>query len=549
MKVALAQLNFHIGFFEQNEQKIIHTIDKARAQQADLVIFSELAVCGYPPKDLLERKDFVEKIYASLDRIREATKDIAIIIGAPALNPKRKGKNLFNSAYFIYNQQIEQVEHKTLLPTYDVFDEYRYFQPNKKFHIVEFKGRRLALTICEDLWEKQPINNHFAKEELYTISPMEQLKKQNPDLIVNISASPFSYTKEDDRHDTLTAVCQKYKLPLVYVNQVGAHAELIFDGDSRVYSKKGKLKLQMKQFVEDFHVIDIATFADKKTIKPEAPTDIQQIHDALVLGVKDYFQKMNFSKATLGLSGGIDSAVTLAIAQRALGSENLHVLLMPSGFSSDHSVNDAVAMAKHLQIGYDIVNIQESYEAIKESLAPIFQDRPFDVTEENIQARIRGLLLMAYSNKFGHILLNTSNKSESAVGYGTLYGDMNGGLSVLGDVYKTKVFELAHFINKDEEIIPMNTITKPPSAELRPDQKDSDSLPDYDILDKILTRYIEYNMSALEIIAEGFDSQTVCRLIEMTNRNEYKRFQTPPILRVTSKAFGFGRKIPLVCKF
>lgn len=547
MKIALAQLNYHIGNFEINTEKIISAIEKSRKDNVDLVVFSELAICGYPPKDLLERKEFVEKSIASLEKVAAYCTDIAAVVGGPSINPRPKGKNLFNSAYFISNGKIESVHNKTLLPNYDIFDEYRYFEPNTEFSLVELKGKKIAITICEDLWEKQPVDNNFAKSELYNVSPMEELSNLNPDFVVNIAASPFSYNQQDLRTNILKSTAEKYKLPILYVNQIGAHTELIFDGDSLVLNSKGEVAKRLKYFEEDYQVINLNEIENQKADAREVDY-IEKIHDALVLGLKDYFKKMGFTKTTLGLSGGIDSAVTVVLAERALGKENVRVLLMPSEFSSDHSVKDAIDLAENLGIQYEIVPIQGIFEEFQKSLNPIFGDLPFNVAEENIQARIRGTLMMALSNKFGNILLNTSNKSESAVGYGTLYGDMNGGLSVLGDVYKTDVFKMAWFMNKDKEVIPENSIVKPPSAELRPDQKDSDSLPDYDVLDGILFRYIEKNMSSEEIIKEGFEAEIVLKTIRMVNMNEYKRFQTPPILRVSSKAFGFGRKIPLVAK-
>ncbi|MDQ2179479.1 NAD+ synthase [Marinifilum sp. D714] len=547
MKIALAQLNYHIGNFESNTEKIISAIEKSKKENVDLVVFSELAICGYPPKDLLERKDFIERTQDALQKVAEACTDIAAVVGGPSINPHIKGKNLYNSAFFISNGKIESIHNKTLLPNYDIFDEYRYFEPNTEFSLVEYKGKKIAITVCEDLWEKQPTDNNFAKSELYTISPMEELNKLNPDFVVNIAASPFSYNQQDLRTNILKSNIERYNLPIIYVNQIGAHTELIFDGDSMALNSKGEVACRLKYFEEDYQVVDMNEI-ENKAIESAEVDYIEKIHDALVLGLKDYFGKMGFKQATLGLSGGIDSAVTVVLAERALGKENVRVLLMPSEFSSDHSIKDAVDLAENLGIQYEIVNIQEIFSEFQKALKPSFGDLPFNVAEENIQARIRGTLVMGLSNKFGHILLNTSNKSEAAVGYGTLYGDMNGGLSVLGDVYKTDVFKMAWFMNKDKEIIPENTIVKPPSAELRPDQKDSDSLPDYDVLDGILYRYIEKNMSSKEIIADGFEKQTVEKAIRLVNMNEYKRFQTPPILRVSSKAFGFGRKIPLVAK-
>ncbi len=548
MKIVLAQLNYHIGNFESNSNKIIKAIDKAKSEQADLIVFSELAICGYPPKDLLERKDFIENTLKAIEQVATHCTNIAAILGGPSINPHPKGKKLYNSAYFLSDGKIKSVHNKTLLPTYDIFDEYRYFEPNNEYNLVEYKGKKIALTICEDLWEKQAVDNNFAKEALYTTSPMEKLSLQKPDFIVNIAASPFSHNQRNIRTAILQSVSKKYQLPIIYVNQIGANTELIFDGDSMVLNSKGDVACRLNYFKEDYSLIHLDKIdclnADEKEIDY-----IENIHDALVLGLKDYFGKMGFKQATLGLSGGIDSAVTLVLAERALGKENVRVLLMPSKFSSDHSIKDAEDLAKNLGVQYEIIPIQTIFDSFEDSLSPIFGDLPFNIAEENIQARIRGTLIMGLSNKFGHIVLNTSNKSESAVGYGTLYGDMNGGIAVLGDVYKTDVFKLAYFMNKDKEIIPLNSIVKPPSAELRPDQKDSDSLPDYDILDKILYLYIEKNRSIREIIEQGFADNVVNRIVKLVNMNEYKRFQTAPVLRISSKAFGYGRKIPLVAKY
>jgi len=547
MKIVLAQLNYHIGNFETNSDKIIEAINKAKSKNADLVVFSELAICGYPPKDLLERKDFIEKTLHAIDQVASHCVDIAAVIGGPSINPHSKGKKLYNSAFFICDGKVQSIHNKTLLPTYDIFDEYRYFEPNTEYNLVEYKGKKIAITICEDLWEKQAVDNNFAKEELYTTSPMEKLSLLKPDFVVNIAASPFSHNQKNIRTEILQDVSKRYQLPLIYVNQIGANTELIFDGDSMAINSKGDVACRLNYFEEDFSLIDLNEIENQKAEEKEVDY-IEKIHDALVLGLKDYFGKMGFKQATLGLSGGIDSAVTVVLAERALGKENVRVLLMPSEFSSDHSVKDAIDLANNLGIQYEIVPIQDIFKSFENSLAPIFGDLPFNIAEENIQARVRGTLIMALSNKFGHIVLNTSNKSESAVGYGTLYGDMNGGIAVLGDVYKTDVFKLAYFMNKDEEVIPLNSIVKPPSAELRPDQKDSDSLPDYDILDEILFMYIEKNMPVSEIIEQGFAKEIVEKIIRLVNMNEYKRFQTAPVLRVSSKAFGYGRKIPLVAK-
>jgi NAD+ synthase (glutamine-hydrolysing) len=553
MKIALAQLNYHIGNFDENTQKILNAIEKAKLAGAGLVVFSEMAVCGYPPQDFLEQRDFVASCQNSINKIAEASKDIAVIVGGVKVNDNPKGKRLFNCAFFISNGKIVAEQKKTLLPTYDIFDEYRYFEPNTDFNIIEHNGLRIALTVCEDLWDDQPVENSFAKSRLYVVYPMKQLIEQKPDLIINIAASPFSYTQDHVRKEVLVKNTQRYNLPIVYVNQVGANTEIIFDGGSLVLNRKGETMAQLAFFKEDFQIIDLSEIEEIEPLQQNeyqgVDASISKIHDALVLGIKDYFRKSGLKKATLGLSGGIDSAVTLVLAEKALGKENIRVLLLPSKYSSEHSITDAVALAKNLDIQYDIIPIQDAVNAFEQSLNPLFRDLKFDITEENIQARARGVILMALSNKFGHILLNTSNKSEAAVGYGTLYGDMNGGLSVIGDVYKTDVFRLARYINRNGDIIPENTIIKPPSAELRPNQKDSDSLPEYDMLDKILYQYLELKKSASDIIAEGFDPAIVNKTISMVIRNEFKRFQAPPILRVSNKAFGMGRRMPIVAKY
>lgn len=552
MKIALAQLNFIVNHFEYNIKKMVDAIETAKSSGAELIIFSELSVCGYPSHDLLNREDFISKCSSAINEIASSCNGIVAIVGAPSINPNAKGKMLYNSAYVLKDGKIISIHHKTLLPTYDVFDEYRYFEPNEEFNLVSVNGLNIAVTICEDLWEDQPVSSSFAKSRLYKTSPMERLAALQPDLVVNIAASPFSYNSEERRRKVFTDNVTRYGLPVFYVNQVGANTELIFDGGSMVLNRKGEILEQLKSFEEDIKIVDTDTLENNKSTVSLEFSDIDRIgriHDAIVLGISDYFNKMGFTKATLGLSGGIDSAVTLVLAVEALGSENIRALLMPSKYSSQHSIDDAVALAERLNVKYDLVNIQEVFDSFNYSLSELFYGKKEDITEENLQARIRGNLLMALSNKFGHLVLNTSNKSEAAVGYGTLYGDMNGAISVLGDVYKTDVFRLANFINRNFEIIPLNTINKPPSAELRPNQKDSDSLPEYDLLDKILFSYIEEHKSPSDIIANGFDKDTVLRTIRLVNINEYKRFQAPPILRVSSKAFGFGRRMPLVAHF
>ncbi len=543
MKIALAQINYHIGNFENNFKKISDAIGKAKAEKADLIVFSELAVSGYPPRDFLEFEDFIDRCDSTIDRIAAQCKGIAAIVGSPTRNPEIKGKDLFNTAFFLEDGKVRSKHFKTLLPNYDIFDEYRYFEPNSDFYLVEFKGKKLAITICEDLW-------NVGDDLLYRINPMDELFKLKPDIMINIAASPFDYDQAKKRKSVLLRNVEKYKLPLIYVNHVGAQTELLFDGGSLAINSKGVITDEMAYFEEDFRIIDIEDSESKtEPEKIRESSKIELIHDGLVMGVKNYFEKLGFKKAILGLSGGIDSAVTLVLAVEALGKENVRSILLPSRFSSDHSVKDAEDLANNLGSPYDIIPIEEAYKSFSHIMEPFFEGLPFNVTEENIQARTRGVILMALSNKFGYILLNTSNKSEAAVGYGTLYGDMNGGLSVIGDVYKTEVFELARYINRDNEIIPRNTITKPPSAELRPNQKDSDSLPDYDILDTILYQYIEKRQGPNELIEMGFDEKIVHRILKLVNTNEYKRYQTPPMLRVSPKAFGMGRRMPIVAKY
>ena len=541
MKIALAQLNYHVGNFESNTKHIIENIALAKAKGADLVVFAELAICGYPPRDYLEYADFVIQCDLAAKEIAKHCMDIACIVGLPIKNEILAGKNLYNVAYFIEEGKVKAITKKALLPTYDVFDEYRYFEPNNEFNCIDFQGKKIALTICEDLWN---INDN----PLYVACPMDELIKQSPDLMINIAASPFNYRHDEDRIQVLSDNAKKYNLPLFYVNQVGAQTEIIFDGGSLVFDETGAVKAEMKYFEEDLQVFDLNEVQNVKNKYPagERASDISQIHDALILGIQDYFKKSGFTKAVLGLSGGIDSAIVCALACRALGAANVMSVLMPSKYSSDHSIKDALDLVENIGCKHEIIEIKEAAKAFDYMLAKPFEGLDANLTEENIQARCRGIILMAMSNKFGYILLNTSNKSECAVGYGTLYGDMCGAIGVIGDVYKTQIFELARYINKDGEIIPENTIVKPPSAELRPDQKDSDSLPEYDLLDKILFEHIELQKGSKAIIAEGYEEALVHRILKMVDRAEFKRYQTPPILRVSPKAFGMGRRMPIV---
>lgn len=598
MKIFLAQQNYHIGNFEANASKIIKAIEQAKKEEADLVLFSELCICGYPPRDFLEFEDFINECYKTIDIIKEHADTIGVLIGSPARNPLKAGKDLFNAAYLLYEKEIKAEIHKTLLPTYDVFDENRYFEPAFEWKCIEFKGKKLAVTICEDIW-------NLGDNPLYRVTPMEILIKEQPDVMLNLSASPYNYAADVVRRSIMKAHTLKYGLPMLYCNTVGSQTEVVFDGGSLIYDINGNLVKEMKYFQEDYAIFDLEILSEQKkqtsqkanpSALAEAVTinkdtginqddvflssekestwegkyyysasevgrdmdtlkyltdakNIQEIHDALVLGIRDYFTKMGFTMATLGASGGIDSAVVQALAVEALGKENVHVLLMPSEYSSGHSVSDAEKLCLNLGNRYDIIPIKDVYQGFLSTLKPIFKDLPFSVAEENIQSRVRGNLLMAVANKFGYILLNTSNKSELATGYGTLYGDMAGGLSVLGDLYKMQVYALARYININQEIIPRNILEKAPSAELRPNQKDSDSLPDYEILDRLLFQYIELRQGPKEIIAQGFDPTLVKRVLRLVNMNEYKRNQFCPIIRVSSKAFGVGRRLPIVAKY
>ena len=558
MKICIAQQNYHIGNFEQNTEKILGAIEAAKNQGADFILFSEMSVCGYPARDFVEFEDFINKCYQSIDAIKQAADTIGVLIGSPARNPNKKGKDLYNAAFFLYEQKVVAEIHKTLLPTYDVFDENRYFEPADEWKVIEFKGQRLAITICEDIW-------NLGDNPLYRICPMDKMMDQDPTILLNLSASPFDYTHDEDRKATIKSNVLKYKIPLFYCNAVGSQTEIVFDGSSLVFDKDANLCGALPMFESalatfecnddgtiNAPILEPANRMPNKELNPITliPTlNIEQVYQALVLGVKDYFNKMGFTKAIIGSSGGIDSAVTLAIACEALGKENVHAVLMPSPYSTDHSVNDAVALSQNLDNKYDIIPIQEVYEEFLTTLKPLFKDLPFSLAEENIQSRSRGNILMAIANKFGYILLNTSNKSELATGYGTLYGDMAGGLGGLGDCYKLQVYELAKYINRHQEIIPKNIITKAPSAELRPNQKDSDSIPDYAVLDQILYQYIERRANPNDIKALGFDNALVDRTLKMVNNNEYKRNQFCPIIRISPKAFGVGRRMPIVGKY
>jgi NAD+ synthase (glutamine-hydrolysing) len=568
MKVLIAQQNYHIGNFESNKAKMLDAIAKAKDQCADLVVFSELSVCGYPPRDLLEFKDFIEQCEKTVQELAAAADNLGVIVGSPVRNPDAAGKDLLNAALLLYQGEVYGQAFKTLLPNYDVFDEYRYFEPASNWRVIQFRGIKIALTICEDIW-------NLGDNPLYRICPMDQLIQQGPDLMINISASPFDYDHDKDRAEVVRRNVEKYKVPMIYCNAVGAQTEIVFDGGSMACNVNGEITNTLDFFCEDYSLVDV-----DELIRPSFPkgkadylllneemrvtrandpdsimqyltgeSNMAQIKEALKLGISDYFSKMGFKKAILGSSGGIDSAVVLTLAVEALGKENVTALLMPSGFSSSHSVDDAVKLSEHLGNPYHIIPIEAIYDTFLNTLSPLFEGTSFGLAEENLQSRSRGNILMSVANKFGHVLLNTSNKSELATGYGTLYGDMAGGLSILGDLYKTQVFALARFLNLNGELIPDNILTKAPSAELRPNQKDSDSLPDYELLDRILYLYIERRMGPAQIIELGADTALVNRVLKMVNVNEYKRNQFCPVIRVSTKSFGTGRRIPIVAKY
>jgi len=540
MKIVLAQINFTIADISGNEKKITDAIAEARKGGSDLIVFSELAVCAYPPDDLLDYPHFIKACEEAIHRIATHCQGITAIVGSPMENPEETGRRLYNSACILKDGKLSDVVYKTLLPTYDVFNESRYFEVNDVFKTIEVAGRKIALTICEDLW-------HEMDRFDYQDNPLKALAEKGPEMIINISASPFNLGKKTERFEVLETQAKAYGLPLIYVNQTGVHSDLIFDGNSLVLNASGNIIAELPAFREAVFTFD--TEKHYPAIAYTEPDETEYLYRALVSGIRDYFDKSGFRTAVLGASGGIDSAVVQALASAALGPENVTAILMPSEYSSTGSVEDAKILSETLGNPHHLVPISEVFNAFENTMRPMFGQMPFNVAEENMQARSRAVILMAYSNKFGNILLNTSNKSEMSVGYTTLYGDMCGSLSVMGDVFKTKVYQLAEYINRDAEIIPNNILTKAPSAELRPDQKDSDSLPEYPLLDAILTLYIEHQCGPEAIAARGYDRALVDRITTMVNRNEYKRYQAPPILRVSGKSFGRGRVMPLVSKW
>jgi len=541
MKLALAQINTTVGDFAGNLALIRKAYARGMADGAELVVAPELAITGYPPRDLLLKSGFIEGNLAALTELAQSVGEVGLVVGHVGINEKHPGRQAVNAVSLLHHGKVAATRTKTLLPTYDVFDEDRYFEPAPDNTPVEFNGRKLGLTICEDVWN----DDSFWADPRYRANPVDGLVKQGAEVIVNVSASPWNLGKEGMRREMLASLATNAQRPVVYCNAVGGNDELVFDGGSLALNAQGEVLAAGAQFTEALVAVDL----DGTVQAVSEPQEMALLHDALVLGVQDYLGKCGFRSAVIGLSGGIDSAVTAALAVKALGAENVRGISMPSAYSSQGSLDDSAALAANLGIQYDVIPIHAGFEMMKTSLEPIFGDRPEDVTEENMQARLRGLILMAASNKFGSLVLTTGNKSELAVGYCTLYGDMCGGLAVISDVPKTKVFELAHWINRDEVIIPEATITKPPSAELRPDQKDQDSLPPYEVLDAILERYVVESQSVSEIVTSGFEEETVQRVVRLIDLNEYKRRQAAPGLKVTSKAFGVGRRIPVAQRY
>ena len=543
MKIALGQINPTVGDFENNAARVIEFAQQARAGGAELVVFSELCVCGYPPRDLVEKPSFVQANCRTASQIAERTRGIALIVGLVTPAESDTGKSVMNSAALLREGRVEYIQSKMLLPTYDVFDEMRNFAPAKQQQVIPFGGRKLALTVCEDAWN----DKHFWDRRLYGIDPVEMLMTAGGNFLINISASPFHVGKREFRARMLTAIAREYKAPLVMVNQVGGNDQLVFDGSSLALAPDGRVVAQAKSFEEDLVFFDTETLAGDLHAQVEGAE--ASAYAALVLGTRDYVRKCGFARVIVGLSGGIDSALTACIAVDALGAENVTGVGMPGPYSSPGSIDDARALAQNLGIHFETLPIGKVFDDFRQTLRPAFAGRPEDVTEENIQARIRGTLLMALSNKFGALVLTTGNKSELAVGYCTLYGDMVGGMALISDVPKTMVYRLAHYVNSGRPVIPQATIEKPPSAELRPNQTDQDTLPPYEILDNILEDYIEDLKTPEQIAAERhYDLALVRKVARMVERSEYKRQQAAPGIKITQKAFGMGRRFPIAQK-
>jgi len=543
VKIALGQINPTVGDFAGNAAKIIEFSRRAQTDGAGLILFPELSVCGYPPRDLVERASFVQHNRESLDHIAAESRGIAVICGLVTPAHAESGKSVMNSAALLQDGKMAFLQSKMLLPTYDVFDEMRNFAPGKSQALFPFCGKQMALTICEDAWN----DKHFWNKRLYTFDPVEHLVQAGGNFLLNISASPFWLGKRELRRDMLATIARNYKVPVVMVNQVGGNDSLVFDGSSLVLNPAGEVIAQGKSFEEDI------VYFDSDQLTGESHSQIEgeeaSAYSALVLGTRDYVRKCGFRQVIVGLSGGIDSALTAAIATDALGPENVIGVGMPGPYSSQGSIDDARALAENLGIRFELLCIGDIFESTRKALAGIFAGRKEDETEENIQSRARGILLMALSNKLGAIVLSTGNKSELAVGYCTLYGDMVGGLAVISDVPKTMVYRLSHYVNSRRPVIPQASLGKPPSAELRPGQKDSDTLPPYEVLDAILEDYVEESHTADQIAAErGFDVSLVRRVIRMVERSEYKRQQAAPGLKISEKAFGYGRRFPIAAK-
>lgn len=543
MNIGIAQINPVVGDFPGNAKKILAAYRECLEGGADLVITPELSLVGYPPRDLVFKSQFVPKCLQALDYLAGEVRSVPLLVGyVDHHHPGRPGKPFRNAAAWLEDGEVRHRIWKTLLPTYDVFDERRYFEPGESCDPVVWRGRRIGVTICEDIWTED-----FLQRPFYDRDPVEELAAKGIDLLLNLSASPFHLGKPALRRAMIGGIARRTKVPVVYCNTTGANDQLVFDGHSLVASPNGRIAVQMDGFMESCRVVDVA--ASPAGDAPWDDCEAAQLHAALVTGLRDYVTKCGFSSVCLGLSGGIDSALTAVIAAEALGAENVRGLTLPSPYSSRGSVDDSFLLARNLGIRCDEVPITAAFEAVKATMRPVFGGKPEDITEENMQARIRGLLLMALSNKENHLLLTTGNKSELAVGYCTIYGDMNGGLAVISDLPKTRVYEVARWINRDREIIPWNTIDKPPSAELRPDQKDQDTLPPYEVLDAILELYVEHQLSPDEIIERGHDENTVRWIQRRVDLNEWKRHQAAPGLRVTTKAFGIGRRMPIVQRF
>ncbi len=540
MKIALCQMDPIIGDIDGNKQKIINGYNKAIESKVDLVIFPELTITGYSPQDLIERRAFREVVTKTTKKIATITGDVGLIFGTITEEFDTVGTGLYNSAVLCYNGNIQFTQHKTLLPNYDVFDEVRYFESAREVYVHEFKGERLGISICEDIWN----DADYWNKRRYHRDPVQRLVEKGSTILINISASPYAYGRREERYKMLSTLTKSNQLPLAYVCVAGGQTDLVFDGGSMCFNSNGDLEMVGKTYDDDFFIYDT-----KKEYTPIVEVEKsmeEEVLLALTYGLKEYASKTGFSKALVGLSGGIDSALVTYIAVQAFGKENVHVIMMPSQYSSEGSVKDSEELINNLGISSDNISIQPVFEKINEMLQPVFEGKESDITEENMQARIRGLYLMAFSNKFNYLLCTTGNKSEMAVGYATLYGDMNGALGVIADVFKTDVFSISKFINREKEIIPNNIITKPPSAELRPDQKDEDSLPSYDLLDAILKKYLEEDKEVDEIIEEVGNKDIVIHVLRLVDRSEFKRYQAAPALRVSTKSFGYGRRVPIV---